>query len=84
MAISDLTSARPGQLSKGPTCGVCILLAELDDTEASALRSLLSHKGWRYTELSDRLADEGYNLAPFTLARHARGQCQAREKLRGA
>ncbi len=82
MAISDIT--QPSALNKGPTCGVCITLAELDDTEANALRGLLADRGWRYTELSDRLAVEGYKLPAFTLARHARGQCSAGEKLRGA
>jgi hypothetical protein len=84
VAISDLAASQPGQLPKGPTCGVCITLDHLDDIEAAALRSLLANKGWRYTELSERLTAEGINLPAFVLSRHARGQCQANDKLRGA
>lgn len=82
MAITQLS---PTKAAKGPTCEVCKALSSLPDDEATALRGHMANPAWRYTELSDALAadqDTPLNLPPFSLARHARGQCSAREKLR--
>lgn len=83
MAISELV--QPGQTNRGPTCLVCVALANLSPKDAKALRGHLANKAWRFTELSDALAadpDTPLDLKPFILARHARGQCAARERLR--
>ena len=83
MALAALT---PSRALKGPTCETCRALAALDDNEAAALRAHLANPEWRYTELSDALAadeDTQLSLPAHSLARHARGQCAAREKLRG-
>lgn len=82
MAIADIKAPEAAQ--KGPSCTVCTVLNGLSGPEAQALRDLLADPAWRYQELADRLSDEGVELAPFSLSRHARGRCQAREKLRGA
>jgi hypothetical protein len=82
MAIADIAASKPSASSKGPTCQTCAALAKLPDDEATALRALLSDPAWRYSELSERLRDEGVDIADFNLARHARGGCSAREKLR--
>lgn len=85
MAISDLAQTPATKAVKGPACTVCTALASLPESEAAGLRKLLADPDWRYTELSDRLAlDEDYPLEiPHgTLARHAKGRCSAREKLR--
>lgn len=85
MAISDLLDQSSAEARKGPACTVCVALAKLSEEEAAALRSLLADPAWRYTELSDRLLtdpDTPLNIPHGTLARHARGQCSAREKLR--
>ena len=85
MAISDI-AARTNTRSLWRTCLVCDALDNLPAQEAASLRSLLADPGWRYTELSEAIAqDEDYplSLPPDTLSRHARGQCSAREKLRG-
>jgi hypothetical protein len=81
MGIANLT---PAKAKKGPMCEVCIALDRLDAKEAAALRGHLANPQWRYTALADALRDEGVDLPAFTLARHARGGCGAREKLRGA
>lgn len=83
MAIADLSAAGAPEATKGPPCTVCGLLADLPDAEAAALRKLLSDPLWRYSALSDALAAEGHKVAAHTLARHARGQCSAGDKLRG-
>lgn len=82
MAIADLYAAGAPGITKGPSCSVCILLADLPDGEADALRQLLSDPLWRYSSLADALAAEGHKIAAFTLARHARGQCSAGVKMR--
>lgn len=81
MGIAALQPSKP---QKGPTCEVCRVLAELPDDEATALRSHLANPEWRYSALSEALRGEGIDIAGFTLARHARGQCGARERLRSA
>lgn len=80
MAIRDITEQ--AKVRKGPPCTVCETLDTLPTTEADALRSLLADPTWRYRALSDELAKEGHDLAPFVLSRHAKGQCAARTKLR--
>jgi hypothetical protein len=80
MAIQDITEQT--RTRKGPPCSVCETLNTLPGPEAMALRSLLEDPTWRYSALSDALRDEGLELAPFVLSRHAQGKCAAREKLR--
>ena len=80
MAIRDITEQT--KIRKGPPCTVCEKLTTLPDVEAAALVTLLSDPTWRYRALSDELAKEGHELAPFVLSRHAKGQCAARVKLR--
>lgn len=82
MAIAQLS---PTQGSKGPTCTVCKLLDRLEPSEANALRGHMSNPEWRLTDLSDALFEDSngqINVPAPTFARHARGQCAAREKLR--
>lgn len=85
MAIADILKSDITEVLKGPTCTVCLALANLPLEEADALRQLLADPAWRYTELSDRLAsdpDTPLDIPHSTLARHAKGRCAAREKLR--
>lgn len=85
MALVDLAKQASTDARKGPTCSVCMALAELEPSESAALRSLLSNPRWRYSELSERLRndpDTPLDLNAHSLARHARGGCSAHEKLR--
>ena len=82
MAIADLAPTPP---RKGPTCDTCVLLAQLDHdtpTEAEALRRLLADPKVRYTQLAVALEGEGITISHGSLGRHARGACEARERLR--
>lgn len=85
MALTNLVKTGATAANKGPSCTVCAALSSLPDAEAAALRQLLADPAWRYTELADRLAEDPDTplLIPHgTLARHAKGRCSAREKLR--
>lgn len=80
MAVADLAKK-----SDPVTCAACDLLATLDPKRAKILRDLLTNPGVRYSELSVELAadpDWGFDVSRASLARHARGQCAARERLR--
>ena len=81
MGIADLVVSAE-KVRKGPPCTVCEKMGTLPAEEAAALTRLLSDPGVRYTELSTALAGEGIDLSAGTLSRHARGRCEAREKLR--
>lgn len=87
MSISTIKSSiQDATVRKGPPCGVCDFLGTLEPDEADALVALLTAPKVRYTALSDALNDDpDYDvvLSPNTLARHARGLCSARTKLRG-
>lgn len=86
MALANINNQPAPKPVKGPPCAVCEALNTLPDTEATALRQLLSDTSWRYEALSQALrADEDnpLDIAAPTLGRHARGRCAAREVLRG-
>lgn len=87
MAIADLTSTRPARTAYHDRgCQVCVALDSLPDSEADALRSLLSDPAWRYQALSEALLNDPDNpleLSADGLSRHARGGCARRERLRG-
>ncbi|WP_332645063.1 hypothetical protein [Aeromicrobium sp.] len=84
MAISDIRE-QVTTVRKGPPCEVCGALSTLPEGEADALRALLADPTVRYSTLSEALlADEDTKLDinEYTLSRHARGKCAARERLR--
>lgn len=85
MAISSLPTPSANRIKRGPTCLVCVALDNLPKADAKALRSHLANKAWRYTELAEALRadpDTPLDLPSHSLSRHARGACDAREKLR--
>jgi hypothetical protein len=85
VAISDLANLEPSPARKGPSCTVCQALEQIDPDEAAGLRSLLANPRWRYSEIADRIAadpDTPLEIPHQTLARHAKGHCAARERLR--
>jgi hypothetical protein len=83
MAIADIAQRAKSPSVPWRTCQVCHALTELPETEATALRELLASR-IPYTELAAALqADpDAPNLNADVLSRHARGRCEAREKLR--
>ena len=82
MSLVEVAKQGPGTIEKGPTCTACQLVASLPDSEAGALRQMLADPMWRYSAISTALQNEGHLIAEQTLARHARGLCSARTKLR--
>ena len=85
MALATLAKNDGTPPKKGPSCAVCIALETLPEAEADGLRSLLANRSWRYSELSDALRDDPdtpLDIAAQSLARHARGGCSARDRLR--
>jgi hypothetical protein len=84
MAIVDIEAAT-GKVRKGPPCEVCEALSTLPESESAALRGLLADPTVRYSALSEALLndpDSSLDINAFTLSRHARGKCAARERLR--
>jgi hypothetical protein len=80
---SILANAANARTQKGPTCSVCTLVASLPDGEQQALVTLLSDPGVRYSWLADQLRDQGIaDIDAGAYARHARGGCLARVRLR--
>lgn len=82
MPLVDVANQAPGTPDKGPTCTACQLQAALPPDEAQALRTMLADPRWRYSALEEVLRTEGYLVGAHTLARHARGMCGARTKIR--
>lgn len=88
MAIASIATTEASVSRKGPSCTVCAALDELPADDAAGLLSLLKNRAWRYTEIAERIAaDEDTpewvrNIHHSTYARHAKGSCSARTKLR--
>ena len=83
MALSDL--AERADTTPWRTCVACHALDNAAPEQAKLLRELLANPAVRYTALSTELASDPewlLDIDPQTLARHARGHCSAREKLR--
>jgi hypothetical protein len=86
MAISDLAKATEDGVP-WRVCATCHALSTLPPKEAKALRELLANPSVRYNELAAALAaDEDYplRLSGSNLSRHARGLCDAAERLRAS
>lgn len=67
------------------TCAVCHALSTIPPEEADGFRALMANKSLRYTEIESIIAADPDTplVVPWaTISRHARGQCEAREKLR--
>jgi hypothetical protein len=78
-----LATAAQARVRKGPPCSVCTLIESLPDGESQALVTLLSDPGVRYSWLADQLRDQGIaDIDAGGYARHARGGCLSRVKLR--
>lgn len=85
MAIADVKLVRRSEARPWRTCQVCHALANIPAAEAKALRKLLADPSVRYQELSEALAadaDTPLDLHPDALSRHARGRCEAKDRLR--
>jgi hypothetical protein len=86
--MAGIGSLSPTKVRKGPQCEVCKEITRLEREEPAEAKALIAHLSnplWRFTDLSDALheATKGRtNLPEYSLARHARGQCSARVKLR--
>ena len=87
MALANLAQS-PSVSKRGPDCTVCQALKTLDPKDAELLLGALKDPQWRYSAIAAHLADDetlpdwvrGINGG--TLAKHSRGDCAARTKLR--
>ena len=71
-----LTEALETQQRKvqGPPCAIFVALAELDETDATALTTALA-SDMQSTMIARALASVGYPVASNTVGRHRRGDC---------
>lgn len=84
MALADL-AAKVDAGVPWRTCAVCHALDTIDPTEADGFRALMANKSLRFTEIEELIAtdeDTPLRIKSDTISRHARGGCDAREKLR--
>lgn len=88
MAISDIAKTSASDVLNGPPCSVCRALEELPEADANGLLALLSDPSRRFTEIADLVAGDPdtpewiRRIHDGTYARHAKGRCGARTKLR--
>lgn len=74
MSLRDQIVAE-SQIPKGPECSVKILLNELSDDDADALREALATPKVTGTAIERALLKEGYRMGAHNLQRHRRGAC---------
>lgn len=88
MGISSIAKTTAGNIIKGPSCTVCRALDELPKDDAAGLLELLSDRARRFTEIADLIHEDEdtpdwvRKIHHSTYARHAKGQCAARTRLR--
>ena len=85
MAIADIAATTKADGVPWRTCQVCHALSSIPESEANGLRALLSEPRLPYIDISRMIAadpDTPLNIPRDALSRHARGICEAREKLR--
>ena len=83
MSIAHALSNAPrNDNRRGPSCDVCAVLATAKPEDAAALRAALGDPQMRYTIIAEALASTDTPLSGSSLSRHARGRCQAKERLR--
>lgn len=83
MALAKLAQTIP-EATPWQSCAVCHALATIPPAEADGLRDLL-RSTLRYSVISDMIRtdpDTPLDIPRNTLARHARGECSAKERLR--
>ncbi len=86
MALSAAAqSIESGEGVPWRTCAVCHALATIPPDEAAGFRALMGNKALRYNEVEQIIAadpDTPLVIPWATISRHARGGCDARERLR--
>lgn len=78
--LSQLADRADGAAWK--QCHTCAILEQLDPTSADHLRRALANPLVQYAEIRDALLEDGIDVSPFSLSRHARGLCDARQVIR--
>ena len=74
MSLSDrLANYEPPRI--GALCRTCLLLKQLPEKDAEALRVALADKRISSGGLSRILKEEGHKIAETTLRRHRKGEC---------
>ena len=83
---STTTMGLAARLAGGPPprkdlrCAVGRLIVSLDEDEADALRSALDDESWQGVEIAKVLAEEGHDIAYYSVNRHRRGLCKCNEQ----
>lgn len=74
MSLADRANDGAPRVRRG-VCSITRLLAELDQTEADALRAMLDDPRWPHTKIEEALAEEGHPFGQGQVGIHRRGQC---------
>lgn len=61
---------------RGPECGVHILLNEIDDKTAVALKAAMDNPHAPSTKISTAMAQLGFRVSSHVIQRHRRGECR--------
>ena len=78
MSLAQRAATGPTALVIRATCSVGNLLAQLDETEADALRAMLADPAWSHTgpgSVYEALDAEGYDVSQSQIGKHRRRQC---------
>lgn len=73
-------AANPPQRVVTSRCAVGVLLSSLDDSEATALRSMLDGNLWTHKAILNVLQEENYLVGIRSIERHRQGACKCPKK----
>jgi len=61
---------------RGPTCGVCAILTEMDKKDSKDLSDALADSTVYSTIISKALIRRGFRMNASTVSRHRKGECK--------
>ena len=79
MSFAETLLAPHHAVNRGATCGVALMLVEMDQSDpdaAEALRTVLDDTRMPSTVIAKRLTDGGWDIASAVVQRHRRGECK--------
>jgi hypothetical protein len=75
MSLKDALAAEKATATKGPPCGMAVILARLTPEDSAALQAYLADQQITTTIILRALTTEGHKVGQNTVQRHRRGIC---------
>lgn len=75
MSLLDEIKDEQASSRKGPSCGVCTLLVEMDKSDSADLKAALADTTVYATVIAKALSRRDIRVNASTISRHRKGEC---------